>query len=245
MRSLLTCAAPDNGLEDKEKTAPATPRNCCACDEIAQAARAGPIESVSTVSGVGIAQAGVGSRGDIGMHQVLIVGAGPVGLTMAIELARFGVQVRIIDRSPHPTETSKALVVWSRTLELMDRMGCTQAFLNAGLRARGASIRNGRTVLGHADFGTIASPYDFALMIPQSETERLLTAHLASLGVAVEREVELLGFGEQPSYVAARRLRSVHSAALMNRTMSGASTSRASGRPATACGYYHSPSPTR
>ena len=69
------------------------------------------------------------------MVPILIVGAGPVGLTMAAELARFGVAVRIIDKSPHPTETSKALVVWSRTLELIDRMGCTQAFLDAGLRA--------------------------------------------------------------------------------------------------------------
>lgn len=59
------------------------------------------------------------------MTDVLIVGAGPVGLTMAAELARYGVGVRLIDRAPHATETSKALVIWSRTLELMDRMGCT------------------------------------------------------------------------------------------------------------------------
>ncbi len=138
------------------------------------------------------------------MHQVLIVGAGPVGLTLAAELARYGVQVRIIDRSPHPTETSKALVIWSRTLELMDRMGCTPAFLDAGLPARGASIRSGRTVLGHAGFDGVASPYNFALMIPQCDTERLLTAHLKSLGVTVERTVELLGFSETADHVEAR-----------------------------------------
>jgi len=56
------------------------------------------------------------------MSEVLIVGAGPVGLTMAAELARYGVPVRIVDRSPQPSRTSKALVIWSRTLELMDRM---------------------------------------------------------------------------------------------------------------------------
>jgi 2-polyprenyl-6-methoxyphenol hydroxylase-like FAD-dependent oxidoreductase len=138
------------------------------------------------------------------MHQVLIVGAGPVGLTLAAELARYGVQVRIIDRSPHPTETSKALVVWSRTLELMDRMGCTPAFLDAGLRARGASIRSGRTTLGHAGFSEIASPHNFALMIPQSDTERLLTAHLQSLSVTVERRWELLGFNQLAEHVEAR-----------------------------------------
>ena len=138
------------------------------------------------------------------MHQVLIVGAGPVGLTLAAELARYGVTVRVIDRSAHPTETSKALVVWSRTLELMDRMGCTPAFLDVGLHARGASIRTSRTVLGHAGFDTIDSPYNFALMLPQRDTERLLNAHLQGLGVTVEREVELLSFNQDPSRVEAR-----------------------------------------
>ena len=138
------------------------------------------------------------------MHQVLVVGAGPVGLTMAAELARYGVQVRLIDRSAHPTQTSKALVVWSRTLELMDRMGCTPAFLAAGLHARGASIRSGRSLLGHAAFDTIASPYNFALMLPQCDTERLLNAHLHTLGVTVERGVELLSFSQGPSHVTAR-----------------------------------------
>src|SRR5271154_6443139 len=56
---------------------------------------------------------------------VLIAGAGPVGLTTAIELARFGVPVRIIDKSPERTDKSKALVVWSRTLELLERAGCS------------------------------------------------------------------------------------------------------------------------
>jgi 2-polyprenyl-6-methoxyphenol hydroxylase-like FAD-dependent oxidoreductase len=138
------------------------------------------------------------------MSPVLIVGAGPVGLTMAAELARYGIQVRLIDRSPHPTTTSKALVVWSRTLELMDRMGCTQSFLEAGLRARAAAMRTGKTVLGRSGFDDIASPYDFALMIPQNETERLMTAHLASFGVKVERQVELRGFTQSDDRIFAR-----------------------------------------
>ncbi len=137
------------------------------------------------------------------MHQVLIVGAGPVGLTLAAELARYGVRVRIIDRSPHPTKTSKALVIWSRTIELMDRMGCSQAFLDAGLHATGASIRSGRTVLGHTGFDGIASPYNFALMLPQCDTERLLNAHLQHLGVTVERDVELTGFSQTQGCVEA------------------------------------------
>lgn len=137
------------------------------------------------------------------MNPVLVVGAGPVGLTLAAELARFGVEIRIVDRSAHPSETSRALVIWSRTLELMDRMGCSPAFLSAGLHAHGASIRSGRTVLGHTRFNTIASPHNFALMLPQSDTERLLTDHLRSLGVGVERNVELTGFSQSDAQTEA------------------------------------------
>ena len=137
-------------------------------------------------------------------RDVLIVGAGPVGLTMAAELARYGIQPRLIDRSPHPTETSKALVLWSRTLELMDRMGCTEGFLEAGLRAHGASIRSGGTVLGHTSLDDIASAYNFALMLPQRDTERLLGAHLQGLGVTVERSVELTGFTAAADHVEAQ-----------------------------------------
>gem|GEM_PF-322235 len=137
------------------------------------------------------------------MTPVLIVGAGPVGLTMAAELARYGLAVRLIDKSPKPTETSKALVLWSRTLELMDRMGCTSSFLDAGLRARGATIRNGTSVIGRPTFEGIASAYNFALMIPQRDTERLMTVHLASFGVTVEREVELTGFAPAAEHVSA------------------------------------------
>ncbi len=137
------------------------------------------------------------------MTDILVVGAGPVGLTMAAELARYGVRVRLVDRAPHATETSKALVLWSRTLELMDRMGCTRSFLDAGLRAPGASIRSGGKVLGNPRFEDIASAYNFALMIPQRDTERLLTAHLRSLGVMVERQVDLTGFMEAPDGIEA------------------------------------------
>ena len=63
--------------------------------------------------------------------QVLVVGAGPVGLTMAAELARYGVGVRIVDKAAQRTDKSKAIVLWSRTLELIDRMGCGAAFVDS------------------------------------------------------------------------------------------------------------------
>jgi 2-polyprenyl-6-methoxyphenol hydroxylase-like FAD-dependent oxidoreductase len=137
------------------------------------------------------------------MVDVLVIGAGPVGLTMAAEAARYGLSIRIIDTAPHASTTSKALVVWSRTLELFDRMGCTDAFLAAGIRAHGASMRHGHTVIGSTRFDSIPSAYNFGLMVPQRDTERLMAAHLGALGVSVEREVALTGFAEAADHVEA------------------------------------------
>ena len=126
--------------------------------------------------------------------KVLIVGAGPVGLTMAAELARYGVPVRIVDKAAQRTDKSKALVLWSRTLELLDRSGCSAAFVAAGHKVTAANMIAGDKTVGHVGLSGVASPYPFALMLPQSETERLLDEHLAKLGVAVERQVEAIGF---------------------------------------------------
>ena len=127
---------------------------------------------------------------------VLVVGAGPVGLTMAAELARYRVPVRIIDKAPARTDKSKALVVWARTLELLDRSGCAGAFLATGLEGEGLSIFSGKDRLAHVTLDHVASRFKLPLMIPQSETERLLGAHLQSFGGRVERSVELIGFAE-------------------------------------------------
>ena len=127
---------------------------------------------------------------------VLVVGAGPVGLTMAAEIARYRVPVRIIDQAPAPTDKSKALGVWSRTLELLDRAGCAKAFVSAGLKSSGATIRSGRERIAQIRFNSIPSPFQFLLMLPQSETERLMGEHLRSLGVTVERSVELTSFDD-------------------------------------------------
>jgi len=125
---------------------------------------------------------------------ILIVGAGPVGLTMASELARYGVPVRIIDKAAQRTDKSKALVLWSRTLELLDRGGGSVPFVSAGFKAEAVNFIAGDKLIGHVSIKDVKSPYPYALMIPQSETERLLEERLYGLGVAVERQVELTTF---------------------------------------------------
>jgi 2-polyprenyl-6-methoxyphenol hydroxylase-like FAD-dependent oxidoreductase len=134
---------------------------------------------------------------------VLVVGAGPVGLTMAAELARYGVSVRIVEKAAGRTDKSKALVLWSRTLELMDRMGCAASFVDAGLKVTAASITAGTREVTHVRLDTMETPYSFALMLPQSETERLMERHLNSCGVEVERQVELMQFVPDADGVAA------------------------------------------
>src|SRR3978361_30855 len=82
---------------------------------------------------------------------VLIIGAGPVGLTLAIELTRFGVPVRIVEKAAQRTDKSKALVVWSRTLELLDRQpGGSAAFIEAGFKVGTVNVLCGADVWGAA-----------------------------------------------------------------------------------------------
>lgn len=135
---------------------------------------------------------------------VLIAGAGPVGLTMASELARYGLSVRIVDKNTQRTDKSKALVLWARTLELIDRMSPNGAdrFIQAGLKTESVKILSGDETIAHADMKDVDSRYKFALMIPQSETERLLEEHLATFNVKAERETEVTEFSQTPDGVS-------------------------------------------
>jgi 2-polyprenyl-6-methoxyphenol hydroxylase-like FAD-dependent oxidoreductase len=135
--------------------------------------------------------------------QVLVVGAGPVGLTLANELCRHGIAVRIVDKAAARTDKSKALVLWSRSLELFDDAGYAEPFLPAGFQAHGAQISNGRDVMARISFDSVESRFPYALMIPQSETERILEEQLAKRGVRVARSVELTAFADNGSSIEA------------------------------------------
>ncbi|HEY2156434.1 MAG TPA: FAD-dependent monooxygenase [Isosphaeraceae bacterium] len=136
---------------------------------------------------------------------VLIVGAGPVGLTMAAHLRAHGLAPRLIDKAPHPSETSKALVLWPRSLEMLDDLRIVDRFLADGRPPNEMRLYgNGHLLLEFAlGSGVEGTAYPKPLVLPQSETERLLTEHLRDADLAVERPVELVRFADRDDGVDA------------------------------------------
>jgi 2-polyprenyl-6-methoxyphenol hydroxylase-like FAD-dependent oxidoreductase len=122
---------------------------------------------------------------------VMVVGAGPVGLVAASELARRGVRVRVIDKLAQPTDQSRAIAVHARSLDMFDRMGIVDELVSTGIRATAMQLYAGHRRLFRVPLGGVDSAFPFTLTTAQTETERVLGDHLRSLGVTVERGVEL------------------------------------------------------
>lgn len=138
---------------------------------------------------------------------VLIVGAGPTGLVLALWLARLGIAVRIVDRTAEPGTTSRAVAVQARTLEFYRQVGLADAVIARGRDVSAANMwvagrHVARAVFG--DMGAGISPYAYAFIFPQDEHERLLLDTLRNAGVSVERQTELVDFEEQPDRIVAR-----------------------------------------
>ncbi len=125
---------------------------------------------------------------------VLIVGAGPTGLALALSLARQGLACRIVDGNAAPAEHSRALAVLPRTLECLQLLGVAPEFLARGVKVNGFELYHAGRRLAGLDMGGVDSRYNYLLSIEQSETERILLAAVAAAGIDVEREVELTGF---------------------------------------------------
>jgi 2-polyprenyl-6-methoxyphenol hydroxylase-like FAD-dependent oxidoreductase len=137
---------------------------------------------------------------------VLVVGAGPTGLVLALWLARTGARVRIVDKTAEPGTTSRALAVQARTLELYRSLGLADAVVAAGRRVVAANLWVAGRKAARGVFGAMGkgiSPYPYALVYPQDEHERLLIDRLEARGVSVERGVELVDFDERDGRVRA------------------------------------------
>jgi len=135
---------------------------------------------------------------------ILIAGAGPSGMTAAIELKRAGLDVRIIDKSDHMAEYSQALVVQARTLEQFQRYGIADEAVARGRKLYGARFYSEGKKIVSMSFDELSSRYPFLLFLPQSETEALLNEHMERLGVKTERRVDLESLAQDRRGVHAR-----------------------------------------
>ena len=137
------------------------------------------------------------------MTDVLVVGAGPVGLTAAIVLTQRGHTVTLVDGQPEGANTSRAAVVHSRTLELVEPYGVTPDLVARGVHTPTFAIRDRDALLMAIPFDTLPTPYPYTLMISQADTEALLRKRLENLGGQVVRPATVTAVEQDPEGVLA------------------------------------------
>jgi 2-polyprenyl-6-methoxyphenol hydroxylase-like FAD-dependent oxidoreductase len=138
---------------------------------------------------------------------VLVVGAGPTGLVLALWLAKLGVKVRVIDKTAEPGTTSRALAVQARTLELYRQLDLTEAVVAQGHQVPAVNlwVKGQATArIAFSSVGLDLTPYPFLHIFPQDQHERLLVERLEALGVTVERRTELVRFADNSDRITAR-----------------------------------------
>jgi 2-polyprenyl-6-methoxyphenol hydroxylase-like FAD-dependent oxidoreductase len=107
---------------------------------------------------------------------VVVVGAGPVGLAVAASLAQHGHDVAVIDRQSEAAHTSRAAVIHARTLEMLEAIGVSSGLTELGIHAQQFSIRDGDRELISVRFDSLPTDYPYTLMIPQNIAEKVLLA---------------------------------------------------------------------
>jgi 2-polyprenyl-6-methoxyphenol hydroxylase-like FAD-dependent oxidoreductase len=138
---------------------------------------------------------------------VLIIGAGPTGLVLALWLTKLGIKVRILDKTAEPGTTSRALAVQARTLELYRQLDLADAVVEQGHKVPAVNLwvkGEPATRLRFETIGSDLTPYAFLQIFPQDQHERLLIERLEARGVSVERQTELVGFTDEGHRVTAR-----------------------------------------
>jgi 2-polyprenyl-6-methoxyphenol hydroxylase-like FAD-dependent oxidoreductase len=138
--------------------------------------------------------------------QVLIVGAGPTGLVLAVWLTKLGIKLRIVDKATRAGTTSRALAVQARTLEFYRQVGLADAVVDGGRKVGATNLWVGGKMVSQINFHDIGvglGPYDYMFIFPQDAHEALLEEALRKLGVTVERDTELTGFTDDGDCVRA------------------------------------------
>lgn len=123
---------------------------------------------------------------------ILIIGAGPTGLMMACELARFGIPFRIIDKQAEPAKFSSAAWIHTRTLEIFDHIGIIDRFLECGKRCEIINMFVDGKPVTNIPLKAVDSVFPFVLIMPPNETQRILQKRLEEYKIRVERQVELI-----------------------------------------------------
>lgn len=134
---------------------------------------------------------------------VLIVGAGPTGLALAVALASRGIRAGVIDRQAEGANTSRAAVVHARTLEVLEPLGVSQTLVGLGIPAQRFTIRDRDRVLVPIGFSQLPTRYPYTLMVSQAVTEDVLLQRLAALGGHVLRPCALAALAQDPGGVTA------------------------------------------
>ncbi|HTD80323.1 MAG TPA: FAD-dependent monooxygenase, partial [Chloroflexota bacterium] len=134
---------------------------------------------------------------------VLVVGAGPVGMTLAAEVLRHGASCRVIDGNEGPSQLSKAIAVHARSLAMLDDMGIADRLIEKGVKVGRTHIHLDGQAMPTIELDAIGPPFPYVLCVSQSETEELLDRHVREMGERVERRVELESFDQDADGVTA------------------------------------------